>query len=128
MARWEIQQRFRSGRLANWLDDNAGEDALRLYKRGFFADWRALDRHKRARYDRMDYVLDTNGETPKMMTGAAFRRGETPRDDQGIREDVKMECDPRKEKNAMKVVSCVVVAMGACAVFAADVTTVSSRL
>ena len=24
MARWEIQQRFRSGRLANWLDDNAG--------------------------------------------------------------------------------------------------------
>ena len=74
-ARWEIQQRFRSGRLANWLDDNAGEDALRLYKRGFFADWRALDRHKRARYDRMDYVLDTNGAEPKMMTGAAFRRG-----------------------------------------------------
>ena len=44
MARWEIQMRFRSGRLSNWLDDNAGEDALRLYKRGFFADWRALDR------------------------------------------------------------------------------------
>ena len=75
MARWEIQMRFRSGRLSNWLDDNAGEDALRLYKRGFFADWRALDRHKRARYDRMDYVLDTNGGMPKMMTGAAFRRG-----------------------------------------------------
>ena len=75
MARWEIQMRFRSGRLSNWLDDNAGEDALRLYKRGFFADWRALDRHKRARYDRFDYVLDTNAAEPKMMTGAAFRRG-----------------------------------------------------
>ncbi|MBQ5530590.1 MAG: class I mannose-6-phosphate isomerase [Kiritimatiellae bacterium] len=76
MARWEIQMRFRSGKLSNWLDDNAGEDALRLYKRGFFADWRALDRHKRARYGMMDYVLDTNDAAePKMMTGAAFRRG-----------------------------------------------------
>ena len=76
MARWEIQMRFRSGKLSNWLDDNAGEDALRLYKRGFFADWRALDRHKRARYGMMDYVLDTNNSAePKMMTGAAFRRG-----------------------------------------------------
>ena len=75
MARWEIQLRFRSGRLSNWLDDNAGEDALRLYKRGFFADWRALDRHKRTRFDRIDYVLDTNDAEPKMMTGAAFRRG-----------------------------------------------------
>lgn len=76
MARWEIQQRFRSGRLANWLDDNFDEDPLRKYKRGFFIDWRVLDRHKKTLYDRMDYVLDTNAEhTPKMMTGTAFRRG-----------------------------------------------------
>ena len=76
MARWEIQMRFRSGRLSNWLASNAGEDPLRLYKRGFFVDWRALDRHKRTLYDRMDYVLDTNAAAePKMMTGAAFRRG-----------------------------------------------------
>ena len=75
MARWEIQLRFRSGKLPNWLDDNMGEDALRLYKRGYFAEWRALDRHKRARYDKMDYLLDTNADEPKMMTGAAFRRG-----------------------------------------------------
>ena len=75
MARWEIQLRFRSGRLANWLDDNAGADPLRLYKRGFFVEWRTLDRHKRTLYDRMDYVLDTNGPEPKMMTGTAFRAG-----------------------------------------------------
>ena len=76
MARWEIQLRFRSGRLSNWLASNTGEDPLRLYKRGFFVDWRALDRHKRTLYDRMDYVLDTNDSAePKMMTGAAFRRG-----------------------------------------------------
>ena len=76
MARWEIQLRFRSGRLANWLDDNFEEDTLRKYKRAFFIDWRVLDRHKRDLFARMDYVLDTNDETrPKLMTGAAFRRG-----------------------------------------------------
>ena len=76
MARWEIQLRFRSGRLANWLDDNYGEDFLRKYKRAFFIDWRVLDRHKRDLFSRVDYVLDTNDETqPKLMTGDAFRRG-----------------------------------------------------
>ena len=75
MARWEIQLRFRGGELSNWCSDNAGEDALRLYKRAFFVDWRALDRHKRRLYDRVDYILDTNGDEPKLMTGAAFRRG-----------------------------------------------------
>ena len=76
MARWEIQLRFRSGRLANWLDDNYAEDTLRKYKRAFFIDWRVLDRHKRELFARMDYVLDTNDEAkPKLMTGAAFRRG-----------------------------------------------------
>lgn len=76
MARWEIQLRFRSGRLANWLDDNYGEDFLRKYKRAFFIDWRVLDRHKRDLFSRVDYVLDTNDETqPKLMTGDALRRG-----------------------------------------------------
>ena len=76
MARWEIQQRFRSGRLANWLSDNFTEDTLRKYKRAFFVDWRVLDRHKRALFSSMDYVLDTNEEKcPKMMTGKAFFAG-----------------------------------------------------
>ena len=75
MARWEIQLRFRSGRLSNWLTDNAGEDPLRLYKRGYFIDWRALDRHKCGLFDRIDYLLDTNAPEPKLMTGSAFRAG-----------------------------------------------------
>ncbi|MBR4539865.1 MAG: class I mannose-6-phosphate isomerase [Clostridia bacterium] len=76
MARWEIQLRFRSGRLANWLDTNYEEDTLRKYKRAFFIDWRVLDRHKRELFARMDYILDTNDEAkPKLMTGEAFRRG-----------------------------------------------------
>lgn len=76
MARWEIQLRMRTGRLGNWLTDNAGEDQLRKYKRAFFIDWRVLDRHKQGLYQRMDYVLDTNDESmPRMMTGKAFRAG-----------------------------------------------------
>ena len=76
MARWEIQLRFRSGKLANWLNDNYNEDTLRKYKRAFFIDWRVLDRHKQELFGRMDYVLDTNDAAqPKLMTGDAFRRG-----------------------------------------------------
>ena len=76
MARWEIQLRFRSGKLANWLNDNYDEDNLRKYKRAFFIDWRVLDRHKQELFGCMDYVLDTNDASrPKMMTGDAFRRG-----------------------------------------------------
>ena len=76
MARWEIQLRFRSGRLANWLDDNYEEEFLRKYKRAFFVDWRVLDRHKQGLFAHIDYLLDTNNESqPKLMTGEAFRRG-----------------------------------------------------
>lgn len=75
MARWEIQQRFRAGTLANWLNDNFDEDPLRKYKRAFFVDWRVLDRHKLGLIPQMDYLLDTNSApTPKMMTGRIYRR------------------------------------------------------
>ena len=76
LARWEIQQRYRRGELGNWLCDNAGEDVLRLYKRGFFVDWRVADRHKKDLFARMDYVLDTNlKDNPKMLSGAALLGG-----------------------------------------------------
>lgn len=76
MARWEIQQRFRSGKLANWLNDNYDEDTLRKYKRAFFVDWRVLDRHKMSLFGRIDYLLDTNCDTqPRMMTGVVYRAG-----------------------------------------------------
>ena len=74
MARWEIQLRFRSGKLANWLNDNYGEDPLRKYKRGYFIEWRVLDRHKRTLPSHIDYLLDTNdAETPRMMSGDCYR-------------------------------------------------------
>ena len=76
MARWEIQQRFRAGKLANWLNDNYDEDTLRKYKRAFFVDWRVLDHHKMSLFERIDYLLDTNHDAaPRMMTGDIYRKG-----------------------------------------------------
>ncbi|WP_199043864.1 class I mannose-6-phosphate isomerase [Glycomyces salinus] len=81
MARWEIQQRQRAG-AANWRAQNPEEDRLRKYKRGFFVEWRAADRHKRTLLDRLDFVFDANAlgaadpapREPGMIDGDAFRR------------------------------------------------------
>ncbi|MCR2793620.1 mannose-6-phosphate isomerase [Microbacterium sp. zg.Y625] len=81
MARWEIQQRQRGG-AANWHCDNGDDDNLRKYKRGFFVEWRVADRHKRALFDTVDFVVDGNAISPSrtegaaefgMITGEAFR-------------------------------------------------------
>lgn len=63
LARWEIQQRMRAGQ-PNWRCAERDPDMLRAYKRGFFVEWRTADEHKRALFDRLDYVLDTHGVRP----------------------------------------------------------------
>jgi len=83
MARWEIQLRQRKG-ATNWRADNADEDNLRKYKRGFFVEWRVADRHKRELFDAIDFVLDGNAISPAephpdspqagMITGEDFRQ------------------------------------------------------
>ena len=76
LARWEIQMRYRSGELANWKADNADEDVLRKYKRGFFFEWRMADRLKKELFEKMDYLLDTNQkDKPNMITGSALLAG-----------------------------------------------------
>ena len=76
MPRWEIQLRYRSHELDNWGVGNFDEDTLRKYKRGYFVEWRALDRHKRGLYADIDYLLDTTlKEHAKAISGAAFRDG-----------------------------------------------------
>ncbi|QSH41514.1 class I mannose-6-phosphate isomerase [Lentisphaerota bacterium ZTH] len=76
LARWEIQQRYRDGRLDNWGAGNYTEDTLRKYKRAFFVEWRVADRHKLTLFDKIDYLLDTNiPGKPKAITGDAFREG-----------------------------------------------------
>jgi hypothetical protein len=76
MARWEIQQRQRAG-APNWRCSNFDEDPIRKVKRGFFVEWRVADRHKRAIFDRIDYVLDTNASVrdAKLISAATFRAG-----------------------------------------------------
>ncbi|MFR7591248.1 MAG: class I mannose-6-phosphate isomerase [Longibaculum sp.] len=76
MARWEIQQRYRSGDIPNWKGRNYHEDPLRKLKRGYFFEWRIADRYKKRRFDKFDYILDTNlKKHPKMITGDAFNAG-----------------------------------------------------
>lgn len=73
LARWEIQQRFRSYELDNWGVGNYDEDILRKYKRAYFIEWRVLDRHKREIFEEMDFLIDTNKKNnPKMITRKAF--------------------------------------------------------
>ncbi|AIS58915.1 class I mannose-6-phosphate isomerase [Listeria ivanovii] len=73
VARWEIQQRMRSGEIGNWNDTNLDEDILRKYKRGFFLDWRAADRLKVELFDKIDYYVDDNElNNPKMVHWSAY--------------------------------------------------------
>lgn len=76
LARWEIQQRYRSKECGNWRAGNEQEDTLRKYKRGYFVDWRVADRLKRSLFDRINYYLDTNRKDhPVMVSGAALQAG-----------------------------------------------------
>ena len=76
IARWEIQQRYRSKEFGNWRTDNREEDTLRKYKAGFFFEWRMADRLKRKLFPTIDYYLDTNAkDDPKMVTQEALAAG-----------------------------------------------------
>lgn len=73
LSRWEIQLRYRSGELDNWGVGNYDEDILRKYKRGYFVEWRMLDRHKVQIFDQIDFLLDTNvKDDPKMINKVTF--------------------------------------------------------
>ncbi|SEO54518.1 class I mannose-6-phosphate isomerase [Paenibacillus sp. OV219] len=76
MARWEIQQRYRSKEYANWRTACKEEDILRLYKRGFFFEWRMADRLKRSLLESIDFYLDTNTmDAPKLLSKQALFAG-----------------------------------------------------
>ncbi|MGL5722414.1 MAG: class I mannose-6-phosphate isomerase [Brevinema sp.] len=76
MTRWELQQRYRSGKLGNWRDSNYNEDILRRYKRGYFMEWRWADEHKKKYLPKSDYYLDTiQSNMPKMITKESYDAG-----------------------------------------------------
>jgi len=76
MARWEIQQRFRRHEIkAVGLDNHEDKPALQ-YKRGYFNDWRMLDRYKDTLYNKVDYWLDTHiVDDPKLIDKGTFFAG-----------------------------------------------------
>ena len=75
MPRWEGQLRQRMNEAANLGLENHGERPSTKYKRGFFVDWRVLDRHRRTIWDRIDFVLDTTDHlVPKMISSASLYR------------------------------------------------------
>lgn len=76
LARWEIQRRQRRHEVPSLGVHDQKERPGKLYKRGFFLDWRAADRLKRTVLERIDWLLDTNDPgTPKMIAGDDFRQG-----------------------------------------------------
>ena len=76
MARWEIQQRFRVHEVKALGVDNR-EDAVSLqYKRGYFNDWRILDRYKESLFGRVDFWLDTHiANEPRLIDKETFFQG-----------------------------------------------------
>ncbi len=74
MARWEIQKRQRKHLVNNLGIENKNEAASATYKHSYFVDWRVLDRHKKTVYDHWDYLIDANGDEPKMMAGATYNK------------------------------------------------------
>ncbi|CAN5489639.1 class I mannose-6-phosphate isomerase [soil metagenome] len=75
LARWEAQLRFRRDEADNLGAHNRDAKWSEQYKRAFFVDWRVADRWKRPLLSRWEFVLDTNGPTPKMADGEAVREG-----------------------------------------------------
>lgn len=76
MARWEIQQRFRRHEVKALGIDNREEPVSIQYKRGYFNDWRIIDRHKRSLFYTVDFWLDTHiSGSPKMIDKETFFRG-----------------------------------------------------
>lgn len=76
MARWEIQQRFRRHEVkAVGVDNHADAPSLQ-YKRGYFNDWKMLDRYKDSLYGIVDYWLDTHiSNDPKLIDRSTFMEG-----------------------------------------------------
>ena len=76
IARWEIQQRWRRKQMGNLGLNNSADEFSAKYKCGFFAEWRAADLLKKTLLPCVDFLLDTNNsDEPKLISGAAFRRG-----------------------------------------------------
>lgn len=76
MARWEIQQRFRRHEVKALGVDNRADAVSLQYKRGYFNDWRILDKYKEGLFSKVDFWLDTHmAQEPKLIDKTTFFKG-----------------------------------------------------
>lgn len=76
MARWEIIQRFRRQEVYGLGIDDSKEPVSIQYKRGYFNDWKILDRHKDSLFQKVSYWIDTHIQgNPKMIDKNTFLKG-----------------------------------------------------
>lgn len=75
MPRWEIQQRMRRNEVTGLGIDNRNEAFSFQYKRGYFNDWRVLDKHKKTLFQQVDFWLDSTGKVPKLIDRQTFFAG-----------------------------------------------------
>lgn len=76
MARWEIQQRFRAHEVKALGVDNRADAVSLQYKRGYFNDWRILDKYKEGLFGKVDFWLDTHiAREPKLIDKETFFQG-----------------------------------------------------
>ena len=73
LTRWEVQSRYKSQKYSNWQGNNAGEDPLKMIKRGYYFEWNLADRQKKAKLSEIDFYLDLHREeAPQMMKGTDY--------------------------------------------------------
>lgn len=76
MARWEIQQRFRAHEVKALGIDNRADAISLQYKRGYFNDWRILDKYKEGLFEKVDFWLDTHiAGQPNLIDRETFFKG-----------------------------------------------------
>lgn len=76
MPRWELQLRMRKNQVNNLGVSNRYEPMESKYKRGYFVDWRVLDRLKIEQMDRWHLFLDTTDRMePKLIEASSLFAG-----------------------------------------------------
>lgn len=76
MARWELQERYRSSSVKALGIDDRNEPFSIQHKRGYFNDWLLCDLYKDKLFKRVDYWIDTHiPNEPRLIDKKTFFKG-----------------------------------------------------